>query len=355
MTGAALVPRDAGGPPVTLAFLIFPGFPMACLTSMIEPLRAANEICGAARFRWTILSEDGGRVASSAGVGFDPDARLAEAEGPDLLFLLSSPAARFANPVAGEGRLRRLARHGARLGAISGGVFPLARSGLAQGRMLSVHWCYEAAFAAEFPHIRRSADLVVSDMGLETASGAAAAFDMMLALIERRLGARVATEVACWFQHPLVRGAGVRQRIPTVRGDGHGGSHDGGDMGGGGDALPPLVAKAALIFADNISAPIDVAAVAARVGVSPRHLARQFKAATGQGPLRHYRAMRMRAARQLVLHTNGALTAIAGEVGYDTAASLSRHYRAAFGIGPLEERKKINGFRVTGNHPLPSA
>jgi transcriptional regulator GlxA family with amidase domain len=32
---------------IVLGFLIFPGFPMSCLTSAIEPLRAANEIAGA--------------------------------------------------------------------------------------------------------------------------------------------------------------------------------------------------------------------------------------------------------------------------------------------------------------------
>ena len=32
--------------PFRLGFLMFPGFPMACLTSAIEPLRAANEIVG---------------------------------------------------------------------------------------------------------------------------------------------------------------------------------------------------------------------------------------------------------------------------------------------------------------------
>ena len=33
-----------GDTPLRLGFLMFPGFPMACLTSAIEPLRAANEI-----------------------------------------------------------------------------------------------------------------------------------------------------------------------------------------------------------------------------------------------------------------------------------------------------------------------
>jgi transcriptional regulator GlxA family with amidase domain len=37
---------------IVLGFLIFPGFPMSCLTSAIEPLRAANEIAGAEVFAW---------------------------------------------------------------------------------------------------------------------------------------------------------------------------------------------------------------------------------------------------------------------------------------------------------------
>ena len=40
------------------------------------------------------------------------------------------------------------------------------------------------------------------------------AFDLALRLIEDRLGADIAHEVACWFQHPTMRGEGVRQRVP---------------------------------------------------------------------------------------------------------------------------------------------
>ena len=46
----------------TLGFLIFPGFPMSCLTSAIEPLRAANEISGQAAFDWKLIGETGARV-----------------------------------------------------------------------------------------------------------------------------------------------------------------------------------------------------------------------------------------------------------------------------------------------------
>ena len=80
--------------PQRLGFLMLPGFPMACLTQAIEPLRAANEISGRRVFDWVLLAEDAAPVRSSAEVRFEPDAVLAEAEGLDQLYLLSPPPPR---------------------------------------------------------------------------------------------------------------------------------------------------------------------------------------------------------------------------------------------------------------------
>ena len=116
------------GPDLThIAFLIFDGFPMACLTSMIEPLRAANEIAERKVFRWSLVAEQAGRVMSSAEVAFESTETLSAEMRPDCLFLLSSPAERFRDPVHGPAVLRSLARHGVALGGVSGGVFPLVR------------------------------------------------------------------------------------------------------------------------------------------------------------------------------------------------------------------------------------
>ena len=40
-----------------IGFLIFPGFPMACLTSFIEPLRAANEISNEIAFNGVLYQK----------------------------------------------------------------------------------------------------------------------------------------------------------------------------------------------------------------------------------------------------------------------------------------------------------
>ncbi|MEH6740484.1 MAG: GlxA family transcriptional regulator [Sulfitobacter sp.] len=328
---------------IQLGFLIFPGFPMACLTSMIEPLRAANEIAGKTAFGWKLVSEDGNRVEASAKVWFEPDMALEDCDGLDHLILLSGPSSKFADPVSSEGKLRKLARHGAVIGAVSGGVFPLARSGLLEGHTASVHWCYEAAFAAEFPDVDATQDVIVVGGRRMTASGAAAAFDLSLHLVEASLGAGVATEVACWFQHPLVRGQGVSQRKPTFAAESTN------------DMLPEVVRHSVELFTQNLEDPINIADVADMVGVSVRQLERIFYKATGKTPFHYYRSLRMHKARQLLHYSKETMGQIALAVGCSTTSAMSRIYIEVFGISPQEDRKKVNMFRVRDNTIAPSA
>ena len=327
--------------PTRIGFLLFPGFPMACLTSVIEPLRAANEISNAHMFEWILISEDAKKVISSAGIGFDPDVGLRDVGDLDYLILLSAPTARFTDRRSAA-QLRLIDRHGTILGAISGGVFPLVRSGVVLKGRLSVHWCYEAAFAAEFPEIPRSDEVIEISTQRITASGAAAAFDVALNLIQTALGGDVANEVACWFQHPMMRKAGVRQTLPvrhTIDPD---------------TDLSPIVSRAIKIFAEDLSNPAAVADVAERLNITPRHLERRFKQSTGQNPTRYFRHLRMQAARQIVMYTNDAIADVAAAVGYANAKPFVKHYRSAFGLTPQEDRKRINLYRVESNLPVPS-
>lgn len=316
---------------------------MSCLTSAIEPLRAANEISGIDAFAWQIISEDGARVDSSAKVGIDPDLALGGAIRFDGVFLLSGPTANFASPKQSNGHLRRMVRHGVCIGSVSGGVFPLARSGLLDRISCSVHWCYEAAFAAEFPSLKMSDDVIVVDRGCYTVSGAAAVFDLMLHFIKEKLGSEVSTEVACWFQHPMVRGQGVRQTVPNFRSK----STE--------DTLPKQISQAVQLFSEHMEDRISIADVADAVGLSARQLERNFKTATGQSPSHYYRMLRMRAARQMVMYTKDSISEIANYVGYATSTPMVSHYSDIFGITPKEEREKINMFRVEDNLSIPSA
>lgn len=328
---------------IEIGFLIFPGFPMACLTSMIEPLRAANEVAGKDAFGWKLVSENGQRIEASAHVWFEPDQALDDCGDLDQLFLLSGPSSQFENPTLSDGKLRKFARHGVSVGAISGGVFPLARAGLLTGYVTSVHWCYEAAFASEFPNLDATEDVMIMDRGRVTASGAAAAFELALQLVDDALGAHVATEVACWFQHPMMRGQGVVQRKPTFT------TQSTNDM------LPEPIRQAVEIFSQNIEDPVNIADVAEQISVSVRQLERLFHKTTGTTPLGYYRSLRMHKARQLLHYTKESMSEIAIAVGYATSHTMIRNYQEVFGIHPREDREKINMFRVRENTIVPLA
>jgi len=339
ITGTRVAPECR----VTLAFLILPGFPMGCLTSAIEPLRAANEITGRQVFRWLVVGETRAPVRSSAQVNFEPDVALADLRGADALYILSSAQGDLVDARPTYGRLRRLDRGGMVLGAFSGGIFPLARTGLLDGHRCSVHWCYDAAFRAEFPRVEAVDSVITTDRRRQTVSGATAVFDLMLRRIEIEIDAGTMTEVACWFQHPLVRGEEVSQRRPTFR------------AGSTADMLPEPVLRTIRLFAEHIEDPIQISDAARAVGVSSRQLERSFKRATGMSPLGYYRMMRLREARQLVLYSSDRMTDIALAVGYSSAARMVRHYREAFGLSPRQDREKIDLFRVREGAAIPLA
>ena len=164
----------------------------------------------------------------------------------------------------------------------------------------------------------------------------------MLRLIEEKLGPEVMTEVACWFQHPFVRGEDVIQKTPTRK------------SASTEDMLPDAVVRAIRLFSEHIEEPIRVADVADAVALSTRQLDRSFQRSTGQSPLKYYRTMRLEKARQMVLYSNDSVAEIALAVGYSSAAPMVRHYQKAFGMSPQEERKTVNLFRVEKNSPLPA-
>ncbi|MDE2445484.1 MAG: helix-turn-helix domain-containing protein [Alphaproteobacteria bacterium] len=319
-----------------LGFLMFPGFPMACLTSAIEPLRAANEISGAKIFSWKLVAESLGPVRSSADVRFEPDVSLSQVDALHHLYLIAPPNAAYADPKGSPARLRWLERKGMVLGAFSGGIFPLARAGVMAGHKCSVHWCYEAAFKAEFPKVEASEVVILREKQRTTASGAGAVFDLMLHLIEERLGRDCMTEVACWFQHPFMRHEDAIQKVPVPK------------KAGTADRLPPAIREAIRLFENHVEDPLRIPDVASAIDMSGRHFERMFKRETGQSPLRFYRQLRLTKARQRVLYSDEPLREIAHSVGYLKSGPMARDYKELFGVSPKDERRLFIGLRDVG-------
>ena len=307
---------------------------------MIEPLRASNEISETKSFEWNLFSENADKVEASANVAFETDGKIEEIEKLDALILLSPPNADFINSRS-VGVIRRLERHGCTIGAVSGGVFLLAKAKVRPNIRYSVHWCYAAAFTNQFPNNISSEQVIETDRNIMTASGAAAAFDLALLLIRSKLGSSIAAEVACWFQHPIMRNQDVKQVRPSLN-----------ELEGL-EEMPELARKAIALVNQKIKYPLQVNDIANEIGITSRHLSRIFKEATGESPRQYFRKLRVNAARQMILYTNEKIGEIALSVGFSSASILRSHYIDLFSLSPEEERKKINLFRVNDNSPIP--
>jgi len=112
-----------------------------------------------------------------------------------------------------------------------------------------------------------------------------------------------------------------------------------------GDILPPPVEKAlahvhSMLDAEP-AAVIDLEELAAAGAVTPEHLCRIFKAATGRSPVETVRLARLDRAAVLLTRSNYAVKQIADICGFSSPFHFSRRFAQAFGRSPRELRRAV--------------
>jgi len=223
--------------------------------------------------------------------------------------------------------LRRAHARGARICSICSGVFVLAAAGLLAGRAATTHWRYADKLRARFPDIDvRPDELYVEDGNIVTSAGSAAGLDMMLHLIRRDYGARVANLVAQRLVVPAHREGGQAQFLPRP--------------------LPRDEASRLAPLLDWVRAnpghrhPLP--ALARRAGMSPRTLQRHFRAATGLSPRQWLVRERIALAKEALELTNAPLWRVSDSVGFGAEESFRRHFRLVTGTSPGRYRRNFN-------------
>ncbi|REK91019.1 helix-turn-helix domain-containing protein [Streptomyces inhibens] len=225
--------------------------------------------------------------------------------------------------------VRTLAARSRRIASICAGAFALAAAGLLDGRRATTHWRHTATLAAHHPTLTVDPDAIyVRDGNLYTSAGVSAGIDLSLALIEADEGPDLAREVARDLVVFMQRPGGQSQfsvpaRTPRPR-------HD---------ALRALLDE----IAADPAADHSRTALAARAGLSPRHLARLFREHTGDTPAAYVEAVRLEAA-QSFLANGETVTATARRTGIGSDESLRRLFLRRLGIPPSAYRAR---FRTT--------
>jgi transcriptional regulator GlxA family with amidase domain len=306
-----------------IGFWTLPNYSMIALSNALEGCRMANYVMEREVYTWRVLTLDGASVPASNGLSLTPTHRVADAGPLDIVFVCGGLDVRHVVDAGIKHALRRLARQGVPLGALCTGTFALAESDLLDGYRCAIHWENLAAIREEFPKVDFAEDLFVIDRDRFTCTGGVAPLDMMLTLIDARLGSEVANKVSDEFIVERMRPAGQPQSGP-MRSAARSGN--------------PVLAEAAQLMERTIENPIGVSKVARQVGVSARQLERLFDRYLHAGPAAFYLSLRVNRARELLHLTTMSVTEVAVACGFRSAAHFSTCYRRTFGRPPRQDR-----------------
>jgi AraC family transcriptional regulator, glycine betaine-responsive activator len=310
------------------AFLTLPRYSMIALTNAVEPLRMANIIMGRTVYEWSIVSLDGEPSLASNGLQLSPTLPLERAGAVDILFVCGGVNVQQAVSPKLLAALKRLAERRVPLGALCTGGYALAKAGLLDNYRATIHWENLSALREEFPRINLSDQLFTIDGDRYSCSGGVAPLDLMLHLVESKLGARVSQLISEQFILDRVRSDRDRQYVPLRAQVGI--SHEG-------------LIKVAQLMDEHIEKPLSLDEIATATGLSRRQIERLFKRYLNCVPKRYYLQMRLRRARELLLQTSMPIIDITTACGFQSPPHFSRCYRAQFGCPPSAERQPPPG------------
>jgi transcriptional regulator GlxA family with amidase domain len=316
---------------LSVAFVLLPEFTLSTFSGFVDALRiAADEVDRSRQLhcRWTILGPDRNAVRSSSGVEIAPWESFRDPAEFDYTIVVGGL-------VRGHNRidkrtltyLRQVDERGGSLIGVCTGSFALARAGLMKGYRCCVHWHHLQEFMTEFPEHRVEGHSVyVIDGKRITCAGGQSAVDVAVHLIERHCGRSLALKVTSAMVVEAARGPKHPQPRPETKW-----FHE---------IKSGLVQRAILLMEQQSPAQrVEVADIAARLGVSMRTLVRAFQRTFDLSPSVFMRALRMAHGRWEILNTEKSVGWIASDYGFSDASHFTRLFRKYYGVTPVLARE----------------
>jgi transcriptional regulator GlxA family with amidase domain len=310
-----------------IAVLVFQHVKLLDVAGPVEVFAEANR--HGAEYDVRLVSVDGADVVSSAGVILRAHSDVPAALDNTIDTIMVSGGDRLTTQPIGDDLVaatRSLAAHARRTCSICTGAFILAEAGLLEGRRATTHWSATSLFARSYPTVSVESDSIyVQDGEVFTSAGVTAGIDLALALVERDHGPDMARTVAQGLVVFMQRPGGQSQFSPALE-----------LARSTGSELQALVDSVVAHPAGSHS----IEEMAARASVSPRHLRRLFQDELATTPARFVEAVRIDAAKRLLIAGRSVSDAARG-AGFGTAESLRRAFAARVGASPSAYRARF--------------
>lgn len=311
--------------------LVFEDAEILDIAGPLDVLCAAAVRTPKDRRRALLVSESGGPVQtypSGITVASEPFASIARMGIDTLLVPGGQGVERALQRCAVIQWLQRHAARARRVVSICTGSFLLAEAGLLDGRRAATHWAYAQTFGARYPQVRLDAEAIfVNDGKYYCSAGVTAGMDLALHLVEQDHGPALALEIARrWLLY--AKRPGGQSQFSTL--------------------LPPLapsrgsLAELCAWLPAHLDADLSVAALAARMAMSPRHFARIFRAELGVTPARFVEGLRIEAARRWLERGEYSIDSVAGACGMGASERLRRAFLRRLGVNPRDYRSRFD-------------
>jgi len=280
------------------------------------------------RFRVRTATIDGLKTRNFVPVMLEPTTSLAEVGDTDLVVV---PTAGMNLGQARDDHARvidwlaRRAGNTAMAGICTGATL-LAAAGLLEGRNATTHWAVVDQARSLYPSVDWKADRFVTEAGnVFCGGGLYASIDLSLYLVEHFCGHEVAVQTAkaLLLETPRIWQSAYAAQPPRS-------AHD-----------DEPIRRAQQWLFEHFREPIDLDALAAQVGMSPRNFARRFKTATGAAPLAYVHRLRIDTARHYLENAQRSVQDISLAVGYEDVAFFRALFRRHTGATPREYRARF--------------
>ncbi|MGE0597187.1 MAG: GlxA family transcriptional regulator [Hyphomonadaceae bacterium] len=289
----------------------------------------------APHFRVTTASIDGGPVRSPyAGLTMNPQCAIGAVARTDIVIVPTSGLALDEKMIENSALLPWLRAHydqGAYVAGVCMGAAYLAEAGLLDGRQATTHWAVSSDLQRRWPNVHWRPDMFVTeDSRVLCSGGLTAAADVSLYLVEKLCGHEIAVQTA----------KALLLTMPRSSQSGY--------------AMLPLspphnddaVREAEHVLQQQFSQDIPIERLAEHVRVSPRTLARRFKAATGRLPGAYQQAVRVETAKAMLERERASVQSVASAVGYDDVSFFRAVFKRATGMTPAEYRARFAAMGV---------
>ncbi len=307
---------------VRFEIFVSAGFNALEVAAVSGVLAQANDILGANPFEWRYVSDTPGLLTGSQGMIVRAEPAVANHDFSQVMIVSGGRKRKGSDWIA---RVRAMKRAGRTVVLLSDAATSFIETTGPTSGKVTAHWrdVLTLSEAGYYPNL--TFNIAENANGIITSAGNSSTLDLMIGLISDHLTGPQIAELSSHLLMSSIRKTSAEQ----PRNIGHNES-----------LFDKRIAKAINLMEETISEPLPMVDLADQLGVSVRHLERQFNEVFSDTPARFYKRLRVKRAKAMLEETMMSIVDISVATGFGSTQTLAKSMKDEFGLTPKKIRDR---------------